>query len=394
MDVGLIMKSDVVIIGGGVVGSAIAYFLSIDKTINITVIEKDSSYQFGSTARSAGGIRQQFSTPENIRMSQFTIDFLRNISSHLAVDDDPVDVSFIEGGYLFLAGDAQIPILYNNNAVQTREGVPVALLDPDDLGRSYPWMNVSDLAGGSLGLEGEGWLDAYGLNQAFRKKAISNGATFLKDEVISLEVDGSRVISAQLKNEGKITGNTFVNAAGPSAADIASMAGIHLAVRPKKRFVYSFSCRTEITRCPLTIDPSGVYFRPEGHQFITGCSPAAKNDPDCLDFDVDYSWFEEHIWPILANRVPAFESIKMENAWAGHYAYTLLDQNAVLGPHPSVTNFIFANGFSGHGLQQSPAIGRAIAELIQSDSYQTLDLSCFKFDRLLTGSPIREINIV
>ncbi|MBL4665845.1 MAG: FAD-binding oxidoreductase [Sneathiella sp.] len=388
------MKSDVVIIGGGVIGSAIAYFLSADKTIDVTVIEKDSSYQLGSTARSAGGIRQQFSTPENIRISQFAVEFLRDISNHLAIDNDPVDVCFTEGGYLFLAGDSQIPILYNNNAVQKREGVPVALLDPEDLHRSYPWMNVADLAGGSLGLEGEGWIDAYCLNQAFRKKAISNGVTYLKDEVISLDVARSVVVSAQLKNAGTITGRTFINAAGARAADIADMVGINLAVRPKKRFVYSFSCRENIPNCPLTVDPSGVYFRPEGHQFITGCSPAANNDPDCLDFDVDYSWFEDHIWPILAARVPAFEAIKMESAWAGHYAYTLLDQNAVLGPHPDIENFIFANGFSGHGLQQSPAVGRAISELVLNGSYQTLDLSNFQFERLLTGSAFREINIV
>jgi len=388
------MKSDVVIIGGGVVGSAIAFFLSTDKSVNITVVEKDSSYQFGSTARSAGGIRQQFSTPENIRISQYAVEFLRNISDHLSIDGDPVDVSFIEGGYLFLAGDTQIPILYNNNAVQKREGVPVALLDPDDLKRSFPWMNVEDLAGGSIGLEGEGWLDAYGLNQAFRKKAISNGVRYIKDEVVSLGSAKNKIIWAHLKESGKIEGDTFVNAAGPRAADIANMAGIKLAVHPKKRFVYSFSCRQEISTCPLTIDPSGVYFRPEGHQFITGGSPLADNDPDCLDFDVDYSWFEEHIWPILANRVPAFEAIKMENAWAGHYACTHLDQNAVLGAHPEISNFYFANGFSGHGLQQSPAVGRAIAELIISGSYQSLDLSCFNFERLLTGAAIHEINIV
>ena len=390
------MKFDVVIIGGGVVGSAIAYFLAqlSPSMLSVAVIEKDNSYQFGSTARSAGGIRQQFSTPENIRVSKFTVEFLRNITEHLSIDGEKIDVSFTEEGYLFLAQDHQIPILYNNHEVQKRENVPVALLDPDDLAKTYPWMNVSDLAGGSMGLEGEGWLDAYGLNQAFRKKAISLGVKFLKDEVRSIEVNQNKITKLVL-NEGRIiSANTIVNAAGARASEIANMVGVDLAVRPKKRFIYSFSCREDIGPCPLTIDPSGVYFRPEGRQYITGCSPSSDQDPDCLDFDINYDWFEEHIWPILAHRVPAFEAIKLENAWAGHYAYTLLDQNAVLGPHPAISNFIFANGFSGHGLQQSPAVGRAIAELILNGKYQTLDLNCFNFSRLQTNTAYPEMNIV
>ncbi|GLQ05337.1 NAD(P)/FAD-dependent oxidoreductase [Sneathiella chinensis] len=387
---------DTVIIGGGVIGSAIAYFLSAmqDGKTRIAVIEKDPAYEFGSTGRSAGGIRQQFSTPENIRISQFSIDFLRNITEYLSVDGTRVDIDLKENGYLFLAQDAQIPILYNNHTIQSREGVPVALLDPDDLARAYPWMNVSDLAGGSIGLEGEGWLDAYGLNQAFRRKAIHQGVTYLKDEAIGLEREGNRVTSVQLLEGRRLSAGTVINAAGVHAATVAKWAGIDLAVRPRKRFVYSFSCRTDIGKCPLTIDPSGVYFRPEGHQFISGCSPSPENDPDCLDFDVDYSWFEEHVWPVLAHRVPAFEAIKMEGAWAGHYAYNLLDQNAVLGFHPDISNLVFANGFSGHGLQQSPAVGRAIAELVTHGRYQTLDLETFSFQRMIDGIARPEINVV
>ncbi len=390
------MTFDIVIIGGGVIGASIAYFLSKEAAAGktIAVIERDPTYQVGSTARSAGGIRQQFSTPENIRISRFAADFLRDITNHLSTDGDPVDVGFQEKGYLFLAQDHQIPVLYNNHQVQAQEDVSVQLLDPDDLARAYPWMTVSDLAGGSAGQEGEGWLDAYGLNQAFRKKAISQGVTFLKDEAFGLVTSGKSVKAVLLKEGGRIACGTLINAAGVMAATVAEWAGIDLAVRSRKRFVYSFSCRTPVENCPLIIDPSGVYFRPEGHQFITGCSPDPSNDPDCLDFEIDYSWFEEHIWPILAHRVPAFEAIKLENAWAGHYAYNLLDQNAVLGPHPEITNFIFANGFSGHGLQQAPAVGRAISEIALTGGYQTLDLSRFSYERMITRSPLAEINVV
>ena len=387
---------DIVIIGGGVIGSSIAYFLKASPgfTGSVTVLEKDPTYEFGSTARSWGGVRQQFSTPENILISKFTEEFLGDITRYLGVDGGPVSVNFEERGYLFLAQEPHIPTLYSNNAIQRGLGVNVALLDADDLAKGYPWLNVSDLAGGSLGLSGEGWLDAYSLNQAFRKKAISLGAEYRAVAATGLDHDGNRVTAVRLSDGTSIRAGRVVNAAGPAAATIASWIGIDLPVRPRKRYAYSFSCRTEITGCPLIIDPSGVHFRPEGRQFIAGCSPAADNDPDSTDFEIDYGWFEEHIWPILAHRVPAFEAIRMERAWAGHYAYNLLDQNAILGAHPEIDNFYFANGFSGHGLQQSPAVGRAIAELITYGEYRSLDLSRLGFERLLTGNALKERNIV
>ncbi|WP_339635725.1 FAD-binding oxidoreductase [uncultured Sneathiella sp.] len=387
---------DIVIIGGGVIGSSIAYFLKSMAGFDgiITVLEKDPSYEFGSTARSWGGVRQQFSTPENILMSQFMQEFLGQITHHLAIDDTPVDVGYREYGYLFLAEDRHIPLLYTNNAIQRKLGVNVGLLDSDDLARGYPWMNVSDLAGGSLGLSGEGRLDAYSLNQAFRKKSISLGVRFLKAEAIGLEVEAKQVSAVLLKDGSRLRSGYVVNAAGPTASEVAGWAGIDLPVRSRKRFAFSFSCRTEVSGCPLVIDPSGVHFSPEGRQFIAGCSPDPENDPDCSDFEIDYGWFEEHIWPILAHRVPAFESIKLENAWAGHYAYNILDQNAILGSHPEITNFFFANGFSGHGLQQSPAVGHAIAELITHGEYRTLDLSRLSFSRVTAGDAILERNIV
>ena len=255
-------------------------------------------------------------------------------------------------------------------------------------------MNVSDLAGGSLGLSGEGRLDAYSLNQAFRKKSISLGVQFLNAEAVGFEMTAKRINSVLLKDGSNLPAGSVVNAAGPQAAEIAGWADIELPVRSRKRFAFCFSCRTEISDCPLVIDPSGVHFSPEGRQFIAGCSPDPGNDPDCSDFEIDYGWFEEHIWPILAHRVPAFEAIKLENAWAGHYAYNTLDQNAILGPHPEIMNFFFANGFSGHGLQQSPAVGRGIAELITHGEYKSLDLSRFSFSRVTAGDAILERNIV
>jgi sarcosine oxidase len=172
------------------------------------------------------------------------------------------------------------------------------------------------------------------------------------------------------------------------------MARIDLPIRPRKRCVFSFECRTPIEKAPLTIDPTGVYFRPEGAGYIGGVAPPEDNDPDTFDLEPDYSLFEETVWPVLAERIPAFESIKMNRAWAGTYDYNTIDQNAILGPHPEVRNFFFASGFSGHGLQQSPAAGRANAEMITYGAYRSIDLSRFGYDRFARGKPIIELNVV
>lgn len=388
--------ADIVIIGGGVIGSAIAYFLAANPDFGgkIAVLEKDPGFAYGSTGRSAGGVRQQFSTAENIRMSQYAVEFLDHITDHLSVDGTKVEVDFRQNGYLFLASDEGLGTIYANNQVQQSEGVAVALLDPDDLVRRFPWMNAADLAGGSLGLGGEGWLDPWGLHQAFRKKARSLNVRYLDLEAVGFWRKDGRIETVRLDDNTEISADIFINAAGVEASRVADWADIDLSVRPRKRFVYSFSCRRKLEGCPLVIDPSGVYFRPEGDKFITGCSPLPGNDPDCLDFEIDYDWFEEHIWPALAIRVPAFEAIKLEHAWAGHYAYNLLDQNALLGRHPGCDNLYFANGFSGHGLQQSPAVGRGISELILYGAYQTLNLDRFSVERLLTNKRVTERNIV
>lgn len=389
---------DVVIVGGGVVGSAIAYFLAgeTDFTGSILVVERDPTYAEAATGRSAGGIRQQFSTPENVRMSQFGAAFLKSIGDHLAIEGEaPPDVSFVEGGYLFLATEAGLPVLTANHAVQTGLGARVELLSPAGLRDRFPWLNVEDLAGGSLGLADEGWFDPHALLQAFRRKARSLGVTYAQDEAVGLDRRGGRIVAVRLAEAGAIGCGAVVNAAGyRGAASLARMAGLDLPVRPRKRFVYVFDCRTPIPGLPLLIDPSGVYVRPEGSGFICGVSPPEDADPDCLDLEIDYAPFEEVIWPTLAHRIPAFEAIKLVRAWAGHYDYNTLDQNAILGPHPEVANFFFANGFSGHGLQQSPAVGRALSELIAYGAYRTIDLRRFSYERVRTGEAIREVNVV
>ena len=171
-----------------------------------------------------------------------------------------------------------------------------------------------------------------------------------------------------------------------------SAAGIALPVEPRKRCVFVVACRTALPGMPLMVDPTGVWIRPEGEGYICGVSPA--EDPRAMDFDVDYGLFEDVVWPMLAHRVPAMEALKLQRAWAGHYDYNTLDQNAVIGPHPEIGNFIFANGFSGHGLQQSPAAGRAVAELIVHQKFISLDLTLFGYERVMSGRAVKELNII
>jgi FAD-dependent oxidoreductase domain-containing protein 1 len=390
-------RADVAIVGGAIIGSAVATFLAArpDFDGRIVVVERDPTYRTSSTTLSAASIRQQFSTPLNIEISRFGIEVIKHLDRYLAVDGEVPEIDFVEGGYLFLATEAGRQALEHNHAVQRRMDVPAALLTAAELRDRFDWLHTEDLAGGSLGLADEGWFDAYALLQAFRRKARSLGVMERTGEVVDIERDGARVTGVRLADGARIGAEWVVNAAGPRAGEVASMAGVDLPVRPRKRFVYHFDCRTGPGEAPLTVDPSGVYFRSEGPAYIGGYSPRSGDpDPDTLDLEVDRSRFETVMWPALAHRVPAFESLRLLDAWAGHYEVNLLDHNAVVGPHPELTNLLFANGFSGHGLQQAPAVGRGLAEWIATRRYETIDLAPFGYVRILNNEPIREHQVV
>ena len=386
---------DVVIVGGGIVGSSAAYFLKKHGFAgSIALIERDTSYAKGCTARSCGGIRQQFSTPENIRLSKFGLNILRNLKEEFGPE---ADVSFRELGYLILASENGRTILEENHAVQIANGADNVLLDPEGLSKQFPWLVTDGLALGCFGRSGEGWLDPYALMSLFRKAAVAKGVTLIQGEVASLRKAAGKAVSLTLADGREIVCGTIVNAGGTGAGALARMAGIDLPVGPRKRYVYVLDCpgaSEALHRAPLTVDISGIYFRPEGQQFICGLSPEEGDEPREMDWEVDYAWFEERIWETLAARVPAFEAIKVVNAWVGHYDYNALDQNAVIGPHPELSNFLFANGFSGHGLQQGPGAGNAIAELILHGSYRTIDLARFGFERIAKKAPLFERNVI
>ncbi len=276
-------------------------------------------------------------------------------------------------------------------------GPTMRLLRGNELAARFPWLNTEGLTAGCFGLSGEGWVDPYSLMTLLRKAATAQGAQVVPQKVAALDVTGGNVTSLTLANGERVTCNHLVNAAGAGAGAIAALAGIELPVGPRKRYVYLLDCPVAseaLHGAPLTVDVTGIYFRPEGRHFLSGLSPAEDEEPQDMNWDVDYAWFEERIWPDLAARIPAFETVKVINAWTGHYDYNALDQNAVIGPHTEIGNFYFANGFSGHGLQQGPGAGNAIAELITLGGYKTMDLTRFGFARVAAGEALFEKNVI
>ena len=390
------MSSSVVIVGGGVIGSSVAYFLrASDPTVQVTVIERDPTYARSSSVLSAASIRQQFSTPLSVRMSLFGIEFLRSIGERLEVNGERPSIDLHEGGYLFLATAPGEATLRENHALQRELGADISLLDSAQLRARFAWLNTDDLAAGTFGESGEGWFDGYGLVQALRRKAQSLGARYVTTEVVGIGREGRRATTVRAANGETYACDVVVNAAGAWSRGIAAMLGIDIPVYARRRSIFNVSSPAKLERAPLLIDPTGVYFRPEGLTYICGTSPSADNDPDDLPLDeVDHALFDDVIWPTLAHRVPAFEALRVERCWSGYYEYNVLDQNAIIGSHPDLENCIFANGFSGHGLQQGPATGRGVSELILRGRYETIDLSPLDWTRVLEGRPIIEKNVV
>jgi glycine/D-amino acid oxidase-like deaminating enzyme len=386
---------DVIVVGGAIVGSSVAYFLTHDLAFSgsVAVIERDPAYRRAATTLSVASIRQQFSTPENIRMSRFGISFIESLAQRFGHD---ATVGFHPGGYLLLAGPQGRALLAANHAIQHREHADIVLMDPPQLAEKFLWLRTADLAAGAFGQSGEGWLDAHLLLDLLRQAARRKGVVYVADEVVGIARTRDRVDAVELAGGRRLGCGVLVNAAGPQAGDVAALAGLSLPVEPRKRSVFVVACRADLSGMPLIVDTSGVWVRPEGNVYLCGVSPPADADARAAadDFSVDYAQFDATVWPALAHRIPAMEALKQVRAWAGHYDYNTFDQNAVLGPHPELTNFLFANGFSGHGLQQAPATGRAVAELIVHKRFVSLDLSAFAFERIAAGRRVQELNVI
>ena len=391
---------DIVIIGGAIMGSATAWFLSknIDFDGSILIVEKDPTYQFSSTARTNSCIRQQFSRELNIRISQYTAQFIKNFQENLE-DDRVPKLSIQNYGYMYMADtEDKAKSLRNVQKTQLKAGADTILMSPDEIKSKYPFYNVKDIFLGSINTVDEGYWDGGTVFDWLRRSAIDKGVEYISNEVVGINQNskGNGVEAVRLKSGELINCGVVINAAGPRASRISEMIGLKIPVEPRKRYTWVFSaeCPLDID-LPLTIDPSGIHVRQDGPDTYLAGSKGFIDDPvDFDDFSFEEDLWEDYVWPKIANRIPAFEAIKVKSEWAGHYAYNTLDQNAIIGPHPSISNFMFINGFSGHGLQQAPAMGRGMSELLIYGKYQSLDLSPFGYDRILNGTPFLEEAII
>ena len=388
----------VVIVGGGVMGAAAACFLARDHALGVTVLERDPSYAQASSALSASSIRQQFSQPVNIALSQASFGFLRGIASEIAVAGEALpDVGLVERGYLMLAGLPGADVLRTNHAVQRAHGADVALLDAAALRERMPWIAVDGIALAALGLSGEGWFDGYGVLHAFRRKAIACGARFVKADAARLLGAADRIDGVLAADGTRFDADAVLVAAGAWSAPLLARVGVAIPVRARKRDVFVVDAPVALPGCPLVVDTSGVWFRPEGDagRFIVGAPPRGEDRDDVPLDAIDHGLFDDVIWPALAARVPAFEALRVRSAWAGYYEMNTFDHNGLVGPLPGWRNLHVACGFSGHGLQQAPAVGRAIAAWIADGAWPPgLDLTPLAPGRVDAGRPLVERNVI
>lgn len=390
---------DVIIIGGAMMGAAAAWFTASDPDFDgrILVIDRDPSYAKCSTAHTNSCIRQQFSSSLNVRISQFGADFIQNLRGYMGGDPRVPQLKIQNYGYMYLADTAAgADALRASHAVQRAEGAETRLMTPEELATEYPFYATDDLILGSINTKDEGYWDYMAVFDWWRRSARERGVEFLAGEVTQISHGAGRVTGVTLTSGDSISCGQLVNATGPRAARTAAMVGIDIPVEPRKRYTWTFSAAQPLCReLPLTVDPSGVHIRQDGADtYMAGAhshiDPAV--DPD--DFDMDHDIWMDHVWPAIAARIPQFEAIRVLHEWAGHYAMNTFDQNAICGPHPELSNFLFLNGFSGHGLQQAPAMGRGTAEWLVHGSYRSLDLTPFHFERITAGKPYVETAII
>jgi len=386
------MSHDVAIIGGGVTGCAAAYFLKAAGVTKVCVIEPDPTYAKASTPVATGGCRRLFGLPENIRMSQFSIPFLKDFASHVAVDGYAPDVQWRERGYLFVVGAGHDKALEKNYRLEKELGVNVELMDRAAIAARYPWMRTDDLAAGVLSPE-DGWLDPNSVLQGLRKKAQAMGVEFIRDRVVDVYTAGARVSELELAAGPKVTADSVINAAGCWSGSIAKLAGMDLPVNPMRRFEHFVEISQALPPMPLIKDPDRLVIRPEGTGYSVGL--VKSDEPRGFNFDVDPGWFQDVVWPACASRIPAFEALKLRREWAGLYDENELDGNMILGNWPGrLDNFYVACGFSGHGLMHAPAVGRALAELIVKGRFETIDLSRMGYRRVVDNAPYPETGII
>jgi len=384
---------DILIIGGGIIGCAVAYFLlNFDPDIKVCVVEKDSTYAYASTPLSLANVRVQFSLKQNIKISRHTHEFINDFPEKMAVRGEKPELSFRSQGNLFITDQKNKGRALQSLNLQKSLDCRVEWVNPKDIKSKYPLYSAKRIAGGTLSPD-DGYLDPHSFLNGFRQKSLSLGARWIQDRAMELLEHKKRITGVRLKSGQNLFCEVVVNCAGAWAAELAGTASVSLPIKPIKRQVYVLEPEVKPkSPLPLTVLPSGLYFRSEtGEKILAGKS--MSDDPEGFDFSWNRESFIERLWPELAEFVPAFDRLKLQRGWSGLYAVNTLDQNAVLGKWPEKRGLFLANGFSGHGLQQAPAVGRYISEIILGKE-PVLDLSIFNPKRILKSEPIHESGIV
>ncbi len=384
---------DVVIVGGALMGGSTAFhLLARAPHLSVCVIDKDPSFQYAASERSNAGVRLLFSQEENIRMSLYGHEFYGDFARVTGRHGEPQPLTFYRNGYLFIANtDDQAADMAANYDYQIGFGCQATLMDAAALKAKFPMFHTGDVTL-AVYAPNDGWIDNHGALMGFRKTVKTMGATYLDAEVKGFTENGTAVTGVRLSDGRTISARWVVNTSGAWAPGLCQTIGWTMPVEPMPRMVFYFECRDPVGILPLTRDGLGVGMRSEGRGYITGITNYALAGEFC--FDVNHAYFTDFVWEKLAHRVPAFEAIKVQSAWVGHYAQNSFDGNMIIGPWiGGLEGILVATGFSGHGLQHAPAVGRALAELILDGDFVTIDLSRFNYQRVLDRTPYPEVGV-
>ncbi len=352
------------------------------------------TYALASTPRASGGIRRLFSVPQNIELSNYSIEFFDAFAEPIAVDGVPAEIGLRKNGYLFIVPPSGVEMLKRNFDTESSMGCNVVWLEPDAIKAQFPSMYVGDLGAGVHSPD-DGWLDPHSVLQGLRNRALSLGAVFLADDVVGLGRGTSSVTAAHLASGERLAATHFVNAAGAWAKQVCAMVGVSVPIEPLRRFEHYFQSQDPIEPLPYLKDTHRLAFRPEGSGYSGGVPTLDEPRGFNFDIDIDNTYFDNVVWPALAHRFPQFERTRCTSTMPGLYDQNDFDGNVIIGPGAGgLGNFRMLAGFSGHGLMHAPGCGRAMAELLLTGAYQSIDLTRFGWQRLLDGEPLRESGII
>jgi sarcosine oxidase subunit beta len=373
---------DVLIIGGGVVGCSVAYHLTRRDCRNVVVVERNTIGS-GSTAKAAGGIRQQFSRESNIRLAMYSVDFFEHFHERLELPPDAGGVDFHQVGYLFLLSTQETFSAFERNAaLQQRLGLPVELLIPEQVTSRWPWLSLNDVVGATY-CPTDGYGSPHEVTQAFMAQARRRGAAFVEGTGVSVITrEGKRIVRVET-NQGSFSPGVVVICAGAWSGEVGRLAGVEIPVQPLRRMCFLTDPFDAIAHdAPMTIEMPGTFhFRPEGSCFMLGMSD--QREPYSFNTTVDWQWLNSVV-EAAVRRAPVFEQARIRHGWAGLYE-TSPDHNAILGSIPEMENLFVATGFSGHGFMQSPATGMIMSEFILDGQAHTIDVSDLGIERFSAG---------